>query len=143
PLSNDAAGAINCCGVLHRRAAKFHHDHSARIAQRSFDSGCRLPELPEFSSRIPERTQISYVTCRNYPDPLTPYHSTGCTFLFMHPGRKPMTIGQVAKLSGVGVETIRFYEREGLLNKPKRKESGYRLFEAEVVTRIKFIKRAK
>lgn len=61
----------------------------------------------------------------------------------MHPARKPMTIGQVAKLSGVGVETIRFYEREGLLNKPKRKESGYRLFEAEVVSRIKFIKRAK
>jgi DNA-binding transcriptional MerR regulator len=54
-----------------------------------------------------------------------------------------MTIGQVAKLSGVGVETIRFYEREGLLTKPKRKESGYRLFEAEVVSRIKFIKRAK
>ena len=54
-----------------------------------------------------------------------------------------MTIGQVANLSGVGVETIRFYEREGLLNKPKRKESGYRLFEAEVVSRITFIKRAK
>jgi MerR family transcriptional regulator, copper efflux regulator len=61
----------------------------------------------------------------------------------MHPAHKPMTIGQVAKLSAVGVETIRFYEREGLLNKPKRKESGYRLFEAEVVSRIKFIKRAK
>jgi DNA-binding transcriptional MerR regulator len=61
----------------------------------------------------------------------------------MHSARKPMTIGQVAKLSGVGVETIRFYEREGLLNKPKRKESGYRLFEAEVVSRIKFIKRVK
>jgi len=74
---------------------------------------------------------------------LTPYHSTGCTFLFMHDAGKPITIGKVAKLSGVGVETIRFYEREGLLNKPKRKESGYRLFEAEVVGRIKFIKRAK
>ena len=61
----------------------------------------------------------------------------------MHDAGKPMTIGQVAKLSGVGVETIRFYEREGLLNKPKRKESGYRLFETEVVGRIKFIKRAK
>src|SRR5215510_11736874 len=61
----------------------------------------------------------------------------------MNSGHKPMTIGQVAKLSGVGVETIRFYEREGLLTKPKRKESGYRLFEAEVVNRIKFIKRAK
>src|SRR5262249_2065402 len=79
----------------------------------------------------------------NHPDPLTPYQGTGCTFLFMQAAHKPMTIGQVAKLSGVGVETIRFYEREGLLTKPKRKESGYRLFEAEAVSRIKFIKRAK
>ena len=44
----------------------------------------------------------------------------------MRDAKKPMTIGQVAKLASVGVETIRFYEREGLLIKPKRKESGYR-----------------
>ena len=56
---------------------------------------------------------------------------------------KPMTIGKVAKLTGVGVETIRFYEREGLLNKPKRKESGYRMFDSEVVSWIQFIKRVK
>jgi len=56
---------------------------------------------------------------------------------------KPLTIGQVAKLAGVGVETIRFYEREGLLNKPKRKESGYRLFSTDVVNRIQFIKSVK
>ena len=54
-----------------------------------------------------------------------------------------MTIGQVAKLAGVGVETIRFYEREGLLNKPKRRQSGYRVFTPEVVGRIRFIKKAK
>src|SRR5579871_5088251 len=56
---------------------------------------------------------------------------------------KSMTIGQVAKLAGVGVETIRFYEREGLLNKPKRRQSGYRVFTSEVVARIRFIKKAK
>jgi len=56
---------------------------------------------------------------------------------------KPMTIGQVAKLAGVGVETIRFYEREGLLNKPKRKLSGYRMFSPDVVNRIRFIKNVK
>ena len=61
----------------------------------------------------------------------------------MHDAVKPMTIGQVAKLAGVGVETIRFYEREGLLNKPKRKESGYRMFGPEVVNRIRFIKSVK
>ena len=54
-----------------------------------------------------------------------------------------MTIGKVAKLAGVGVETIRFYEREGLLNKPKRKQSGYRMFGPEVVIRIRFIKNVK
>jgi MerR family copper efflux transcriptional regulator len=51
-----------------------------------------------------------------------------------------MKIGQVAKLSGVGVETIRFYEREGILPKPKRKASGYREFNLETVDRIRFIK---
>jgi MerR family copper efflux transcriptional regulator len=56
---------------------------------------------------------------------------------------KSMTIGQVANLAGVGVETIRFYEREGLLNKPKRRQSGYRVFTIEVVGRIQFIKKAK
>jgi MerR family copper efflux transcriptional regulator len=61
----------------------------------------------------------------------------------MHDAVKPMTIGQVAKLAGVGVETIRFYEREGLLNKPERKESGYRLFGADVVNRIRFIRRVQ
>ena len=54
-----------------------------------------------------------------------------------------MTIGQVARLAGVGVETIRFYEREGLLTKPKRRPSGYRVFTSDVVGRIQFIKKAK
>src|SRR6185369_787611 len=61
----------------------------------------------------------------------------------MQDAGRPMTIGRVAKLAGVGVETSRFYEREGLLNKPKRKASGYRMFDAEVVNRIQFIKRVK
>lgn len=39
-----------------------------------------------------------------------------------------MTIGQVTKLAGVGVETIRFYERDGLIEKPPRRPSGYRQY---------------
>ena len=54
-----------------------------------------------------------------------------------------MTIGQVAKQAGVGVETIRFYEHKGLLNKPRRRQSGYRVFTSEVVGRIRFIKKTK
>ena len=54
-----------------------------------------------------------------------------------------MTIGQVARQAGVGVETVRFYERTGLLTVPPRRASGYRQYTPEAVTRLQFIKRAK
>ena len=54
-----------------------------------------------------------------------------------------LTIGRVAKRAGVGVETIRFYERQGLLEDPPRRESGYRQYPEEAVARIRFIRRAK
>jgi MerR family mercuric resistance operon transcriptional regulator len=54
-----------------------------------------------------------------------------------------LSIGQVARLAGVGVETVRFYEREGLLEEPPRRTSGYRQYSEEVVTRLHFIKRAQ
>ena len=54
-----------------------------------------------------------------------------------------LTIGQVAKNAGVNVETIRFYEREGLIGKPPRRPSGYRQYQPEIVGRIRFIRRAK
>ena len=54
-----------------------------------------------------------------------------------------MTIGKLAKLCGVGVETIRFYERQGLLRQPERKPSGYRIYPEETVRQIHFIRQAK
>jgi MerR family mercuric resistance operon transcriptional regulator len=54
-----------------------------------------------------------------------------------------LTIGKVAKAAGVGVETIRFYEREGLLPEPPRRPSGYRAYDGEAVRRIRFIAGAK
>ncbi|MCI0460819.1 MAG: MerR family DNA-binding protein [Gemmataceae bacterium] len=56
---------------------------------------------------------------------------------------KPLTIGQVARRAGVGIETVRFYERQGLLEEPARRESGYRQYAEAVVARLRFIKRAK
>ena len=56
---------------------------------------------------------------------------------------KTLTIGKVARGAGVGVETVRFYEREGLIEKPLRKDSGYRQYSEETTTRILFIRRAK
>ncbi len=54
-----------------------------------------------------------------------------------------LKIGTVAKQAGVGIETIRYYEREGLIPSPPRRESGYREFPPSVVKRIKFIRHAK
>lgn len=56
---------------------------------------------------------------------------------------KPMTVGQVARLAGVGVETVRFYEKNGLLEEPARRPSGYREYDEETVNRLRFIQRAK
>ena len=53
------------------------------------------------------------------------------------------TIGKVAKQAGVGIETIRFYERQGLIEEPPRTESGYREYPGESVARLHFIKRGK
>jgi MerR family transcriptional regulator, copper efflux regulator len=63
-------------------------------------------------------------------------HSTNC----MGPQN---TIGQVARGAGVGVETVRFYEREGLITSPPRPSSGYRDYPPDTVARIRFIRRAK
>jgi MerR family copper efflux transcriptional regulator len=52
-------------------------------------------------------------------------------------------IGDVAKLSGVGIETLRFYEKSGLLDRPARTASGYRLYDASIVERLAFIKKAQ
>lgn len=54
-----------------------------------------------------------------------------------------LTIGQLAKQAGVGVETIRFYEREGLLDEPARRASGYRQYAEGAVERVKFLRRAQ
>ena len=51
--------------------------------------------------------------------------------------------GELAKKAGVNVETLRFYEREGLLPEPPRRESGYREYPPDTVQRIRFIQRAK
>jgi MerR family copper efflux transcriptional regulator len=55
----------------------------------------------------------------------------------------PMTIGQVASGAGVNVQTVRYYERRGLLPPPPRTESGYRQYNQETVPRLRFIKRAQ
>ena len=52
-------------------------------------------------------------------------------------------IGSAAKKAGVGVQTLHYYERIGLLPKPGRSEANYRLYSADFVRRVTFIKKAQ
>ena len=54
-----------------------------------------------------------------------------------------LTVGKVAKQAAVNVETLRYYERRGLLAPAGYRESGYRLYTPETVQRIRFIKNAQ
>ena len=53
------------------------------------------------------------------------------------------TIGAVAKRVGVAIDTIRYYEREGLLPEPQRRASGYRSYGEGTIAQLRFIRRAK
>jgi MerR family transcriptional regulator, mercuric resistance operon regulatory protein len=60
----------------------------------------------------------------------------------MNPNR--VTIGQAARAAGVSIETIRYYERLGLISKPARPpQGGYRHYPAEALARLRFIRRAQ
>ncbi|MBI3452481.1 MAG: MerR family transcriptional regulator [Rhodospirillales bacterium] len=54
-----------------------------------------------------------------------------------------MTIGRLAEIAGVGVETVRFYERKGLIDCPRRPQRGFRIYPDSAVGRIRFIRQAQ
>lgn len=54
-----------------------------------------------------------------------------------------LTIGKLARESGVNVETIRFYERKGLIEQPERPSAGYRVYPVEAGVRVRFIRNAR
>ncbi|MBF2063938.1 MAG: heavy metal-responsive transcriptional regulator [Calothrix sp. C42_A2020_038] len=61
----------------------------------------------------------------------------------MLPSEKAKQIGTVARISGVPIKTIRYYEELGLLKASGRTEGGFRLFDSDVLSRLHFIKRAQ
>jgi MerR family mercuric resistance operon transcriptional regulator len=54
-----------------------------------------------------------------------------------------LKIGKVARNAGLAIDTVRYYEREGLLQKPARTASGYRHYTPDAVARLRFIRQAK
>lgn len=59
------------------------------------------------------------------------------------PRQSALRIGDVAARAGVNIETLRYYERRGILRSPKRSPAGYREYPSDTVQLIRFIKRAQ
>lgn len=58
-------------------------------------------------------------------------------------GDGSFTIGGLAQAAGVGIQTVRFYERRGLITQPRRAGTAYRRYTADHLTRLRFIRKAK
>ena len=58
-------------------------------------------------------------------------------------GSRTLRTGEVAAAAGVNVETLRYYERRGILKEPRRRPSGYREYPRETVQIVRFVKRAQ
>jgi len=56
---------------------------------------------------------------------------------------KPLTIGFLAKAAEVNIETVRYYQRFGIIDEPPKPFDGYRIYPTETIDRIRFIKRAQ
>jgi Hg(II)-responsive transcriptional regulator len=72
----------------------------------------------------------------------TLYHSTGFIIGIIKSEKETFTIGKLAAKAGVNVETVRFYERKGLIQKPQS-STGYRKYPDSDAAKIKFIKKTQ
>jgi MerR family transcriptional regulator, copper efflux regulator len=70
------------------------------------------------------------------------YHAAETMRLDTRPSNT-LKVGQVAAEAGVGVQTLHYYERLGLLPKPNRSDANYRLYSPETIRRVRFIKKAQ
>lgn len=59
------------------------------------------------------------------------------------PSHLPLTIGRLARLAGVGVETVRYYERRGLIERPRERRGAFRVYPPDAVGRLRAVKRAQ
>jgi DNA-binding transcriptional MerR regulator len=61
----------------------------------------------------------------------------------MHQNGKPLLVGEIARSAGIKPDTLRFYERAGLMPKAERTIGGYRAYGPEAVERLQFIRKAQ
>jgi MerR family transcriptional regulator, copper efflux regulator len=74
---------------------------------------------------------------------LTLDYTPRCMFCFMMDSAKPLTIGRLAELTGTSADTLRYYEKLGLVVAAQRSRSGYRLYGEDAIRQVRFIRGAK
>lgn len=74
---------------------------------------------------------------------MTLEYTPGCIIQLEMDGKPLYKIGEVAKESRISIDTIRYYEKEGLIQKAIRSEGGFRLYSREAMARLSFIRKAQ
>ena len=102
----------------------------------------------DWNHKLKAHTAIGLITVRHkiLRQRLTPYLGTGFRLFLENKKERLMqrlTISRLAEMGGVNLETVRYYERRGLLPKPPRTQAGYRQFSPDTAERLRFIKRAQ
>ncbi|MFQ5513442.1 MAG: MerR family DNA-binding transcriptional regulator [Myxococcota bacterium] len=100
---------------------QLRHRGSVTLRGRAPSSGLLSPPPSSGSSRAPSAPGIGRWPC-SAPVSLRMAHNGSPNGFEVH----VLKIGEVAKAAGVGIDAVRFYERQGLLAKPARRPSGYR-----------------
>ena len=111
---------------------------------REGDRADRQPVQPERKARWSRRERkLSAVKRNRLTLHLSAEFMLDCEMNTAPANDSRLTVGRTARLAEVGIPTMRFYERAGLLPKPTRTGGNYRLYSNEAVTRIRFIRRAQ
>src|SRR5439155_15615968 len=69
------------------------------------------------------------------------YHTRECNLQYSQ--RRRMRIGELSAETSVSIQTLRYYERRGLLPAPHRRASGFRVYDPDTTQRVRFIRRAQ
>lgn len=83
-----------------------------------------------------------YLLAAGFNDIIKPVVATGSRDIFMNAGKK-ITVGILASETGCNIETVRYYEKSGLMPEPSRSEGGHRLYTFDHVKRLTFIRRCR
>jgi MerR family mercuric resistance operon transcriptional regulator len=105
-------------------------------------SDLAYPHLGQVKIEYISRLFINGRLLQGFSGSIKPVVATGSRDVFMSPSNK-ITVGILASETGCNVETVRYYEKIGLMPDPPRSQGGHRLYAREHIRRLMFIRRCR